>query len=196
MAAARWEYRLWQDAPLPLPAGDIEERTDVYILRRGMTARMIKLRDGRFDVKELTAQEDGLQRWRPAPRRPFPLATGPVAAALCLNEDERRLLGPCQTCPDTLVARLKRGAGTRVVPVRKLRARQEYRGCSRETAQVLIEGLWYGCQTLEHTDPGHVLAAIDALGWPHGRNESYVERLLREPGPGQPATTSSSQRRP
>ena len=196
MGAARWEYRLWQDAPPPLSAGEIEERTDLYLVRPGMTGRMVKLRDGCFDVKNLIAQADGLQCWQPDPKLPFPLDSGAVAAALCLDAGERHLLGPRHDCAESLVERLERATRTRVVAVRKRRATQDQRGCTAETAQVRLEGLWYGCHALEHADPDRLLAAIDALGWPRCRNESYIERLGREPEQGQPATTSSSQCRP
>ena len=126
----------------------------------------------------------------------FPLGSGPVAAALCLAGDERRRLDRRHESPAALAAQLDEGTATRIVPVHKRRSKGEQHGCAAETVQVAIGDRWYGCQALEDADPERLHAAIAAMGWPQGRNESYVERLMREPDLLQPAMALSSQRRP
>ncbi len=190
MAAPRWEYRVWHDAPPPLPLEGIEERTDVYLLRPGMTARLVKLREGALDVKELIDTRNGLQRWKPAGRYGFPLDAGRLAAVLCLDKDERAGLGEALGSPEAATARLARCSTTAVVGVLKRRLLDEAFDCRRETAQVRFHGRWHGSRALEHERAEHVMQAVRALGWPEGTNESYADRLGRA---DQPATNSSSQ---
>lgn len=190
MAAPRWEYRVWHDAPPSLPTTGIEERTDVYLLRPGMTARLIKLRNDALDVKELIDCDDGLQRWKPAGRHGFPLDAGRLAAALCLDREERAALGPELASAEAAAERVAQRTATRVVSVLKRRMQDEVFDCRRETTQVQVYGRWYGSRALEHVRAERVLRTIAALGWPQAANESYAERLARE---DQPAMASSSQ---
>jgi hypothetical protein len=190
VAAPRWEYRVWHDAPPPLPLGPVEERTDIYLLHRAMTARMVKVREGMLDVKEMVDCSGGLQRWMPAGRYGFPLGAGQLAAVLCLDQSERAILGEDLSSPEVLRERLAQGTGTAIVSVSKRRVLDEVHDCRRETAQVRIHGRWHGSQVLEHPRAERVRSAIRALGWPEAANESYAQRLGRE---DQPAMASSSQ---
>lgn len=193
MATARWEFRQWQESPPPLPAENIEDRTDIYLLRPGLTARLVKLRDDHLDVKELIEVDGELQRWKPAACSPFPLDAGQVAAALCLNQGERRRLYGRLGNPADLIERLRGESATMIAEVFKRRVLGDVFDCRRETTQVRIAGAWYGSRALENVDADNLRRAMRGLGWPEIANESYGQRLLRAL---QPATAARSQRSP
>lgn len=190
--APRWEYRIWRDASSVLPAGRTEERTDIYLLRPGLGARLVKLREGRFDVKDLHETQDGLELWQPRGARSFPVPAGQVAAALCLDPRARRCLDRRFEGAATLLAALDRCSDVTAVPLHKRRERWTEAGCPGETVQVLFRDAWYESRALEHENPAVVEAAITALGWQDLPNVNYGAWLARALAHDQPAMARTS----
>jgi len=191
-SAPRWEYRIWCDLPSALPRGSLEERTDTYLVRPGLQGRMVKLRDGRFDVKDLHEVEDGMELWQPREPRGFPLPAGQVAAALVLDDTMRRGLDRRFEGPATLQASLRRGTDVTPVALHKRRVRWTEAGCQGETVQVLLDDVWHESRALEHEDRRLLGRTVDALGWRLHRNESYGAWLARSGSGDQPAMLATS----
>lgn len=188
----RWEYRIWRDVPSVLPAGRTEERTDIYLLRPGLGARLVKLREGRFDVKDLHDTAQGMELWQPRTARGFPLSAGQVAAALCLDPKVRRCLDRRFEGAATLLAALDRCSDVGAVALHKRRVRWTEADCPGETVQVLFRDAWYESRALEHEDPAVVDCALTALDWHDLPNVNYGAWLARALAHDQPAMTRTS----
>src|SRR5215471_13657300 len=84
---ARWEWRSFgrrfgnAEARLAaLPPGEVQESDEIYLLTG--SGDNVKVRDDLMDVKVLRAvNADGLERWTPVLKAPFPMAPADAAKA-------------------------------------------------------------------------------------------------------------------
>ena len=182
----RWEWRAFAgrfDADVDrlfdgLPTERVDESDETYLVSPHSDAS-VKVRAGLVDVKTLVETgDDGLQRWQPSLKAPYPLpadAVGVVARALGVAvpplERERYTR-------DQLVDELVR-PHPELLPVRvhKHRAHYSLGGCLAERSEVRSE---HGAQrtiAVESEDAGLVRAAVRELGFDVRANVSLPREL-------------------
>jgi exopolyphosphatase/guanosine-5'-triphosphate,3'-diphosphate pyrophosphatase len=147
----RWEWRTFGDdlASAQARLGDperVEESDERYILSTVSDAS-VKLRDGRFDVKELLeVDDDGLEQWRPVLKAEFPLAAedaGTISAALGMP-----------------IA----GAAATALNVHKRRAHHTVGGCRAEATELHTHAGMVRTLAVEGEEPAHVIEMVRRLG--------------------------------
>jgi exopolyphosphatase / guanosine-5'-triphosphate,3'-diphosphate pyrophosphatase len=174
----RWEWRAFAhgvpraDAAFNAMApASVEESDELYLLAPG--GDNVKVRDGLVDIKVLRETDaDGLQRWEPILKVPFPLDG---EAARTVFRALRRALPPIPPYGLTLdavmaAAEADAPGGPRAVRVRKRRARYTVAGCQAERSVLEAGGHRTTSIAVESTDPAEVVAAVDVLGLRHYRN--------------------------
>jgi len=186
----RWEWRIFAPAPSAtiaaafasseaLPASPAASE-EVYILSAAASAN-VKIRADHLDVKVLEdASPDGLERWRPVLKRPFPIDHG-------VWELIWRVWGVPQPISSrreyTVQQLLNEVAGAapalRAVAVTKRRTRLTAHGCPGERASLAVEGQSIETFALEHEDPALVASAVHALGLETIASTNYPAALKR-----------------
>lgn len=180
----RWEWRVFGHR-FPLADAEFAARTptgvqdgdELYLL--APSGDNVKVRDGLLDIKVLREVDaDGLQRWSPILKAPFPLSIDDALAAyrsLAVGDPAR------QSVPLTL-EELLRGvtapAGpVRTVSVRKHRVRYAIGGCLSEVADIELDGHRTRTVAVEGEDAAAVLATVRSIGLGGYRNTSYPDGL-------------------
>ncbi len=169
MIVPRWEWRTFARG---LPAIDhlfegersVEESDELYLL--APDGDNVKVRDGLMDIKVLREVDpDGLQRWEPVLKAPFPLSE---EAARTVFQGLRRPVADIPVGELTLDAVLDAaGVGTpggpRALRVHKQRTRCTVVGCPAERAVFEVGGHRATSIAIESADPTLVVAAVRAL---------------------------------
>jgi exopolyphosphatase/guanosine-5'-triphosphate,3'-diphosphate pyrophosphatase len=183
----RWEWRTFgQDFGAAekqfgiLTAENIQTSEEIYFVAAGTDAN-VKVRDQLVDIKVLEEVDaNGLERWRPVLKAPFPVAGSVVAqvrAALGLPAD------PAQTedlTLDRLTSELAPPGGpVHVIHVHKTRSRYRVDKSAAEMTDVVANGREIRTVAIEDADPAKVIAAVRAMGLAGYKNTSYP-RGLRE----------------
>ena len=184
----RWEWREFGQVSGPaesrlasLAPERVDESDDVYLLAPGSDAS-VKVRDGLMDVKHrLGVDEEGLERWAPVMKSPFPLSESDAGFVL-------ETLGSAPPSVD-------RGAGTieeladagrdlRVVDVHKRREHYMLGGCMVELSELRTDRGATRTIAVESEDPGSVVAAVRELGFDPHRNVCVARGLKALVGVG------------
>lgn len=167
----RWEWRTFgthfgvaEARFATLTPGAVQESEELYLL--GGSGANVKVRDDLMDIKILReTNADGLERWEPVMKAPFPLPAadaGEVLRALGLptppfTRDTYTL--------DQFIAEIALPGGLlRPVPVRKRRARYKVDGCSSELTEVRSEGRITRTIAIEGEDAAAVALAVASVG--------------------------------
>jgi exopolyphosphatase/guanosine-5'-triphosphate,3'-diphosphate pyrophosphatase len=177
----RWEWRTFGgdvdniEASLPgVFDGEAQESEERYFLGPG--GGNIKVRDDLMDVKVLReVNADGLERWEPVLKAPFPLSTADVrvvveALGLAMPTLERE-----SYTLDEMAALL--GGSVRELEIGKRRVRGSIGGCMAEIAAVTAGGETTRTFAIESEDADAVVSALGDLGLSDAPNVSYPRAL-------------------
>jgi exopolyphosphatase/guanosine-5'-triphosphate,3'-diphosphate pyrophosphatase len=182
----RWEWRAFGDdlggpgnAFAALAPDRVEDSRDVYVLSRCSDAS-VKIRDELLDVKRrLAVADDGLERWVPVLKAPFPLSAANVATMLAeLGTPTRDMERSAYGLDDLLDEIVAPNADLRVAEVSKHRAHYTTGGCMAELSEMRTDGRTTVTVAVESEDDERVRAALRALGL-GGRPVVCVARGLR-----------------
>jgi len=181
----RWEWRTFgqefgaaEQRFAALAALKVQQSEEVYLVSSASDAN-VKVRDQLMDIKILEQVDaNGLERWRPVLKEPFPLAAAAVKKV-------RAALGlPAVPHPadslslDRLLAELAPSDGPiHVVEVQKRRARYQIQGCLAELTDVVADGKKVRTVAIEDADAAKVIAAVRAIGLEGLPNTSYPRGL-------------------
>jgi exopolyphosphatase/guanosine-5'-triphosphate,3'-diphosphate pyrophosphatase len=182
----RWEWRAFgddlggpDDGFAALAPERVDDSRDLYVLSLRSDAS-VKVRDGLLDVKRrLAVADDGLERWVPVLKAPFPLSATAVATMFdalgTAAPDGERGASGLEELLDEIVAP---HADLRAAMVRKRRARYTVEGCMAELTEMrTAEGATLTV-AVESEDDERVRAAVRALGL-DGRPVTCVARGLK-----------------
>ena len=142
----RWEWRTFgRPGPVADEAFDaaeasaVAESDETYFLT-GSGAN-VKIRDELVDIKLLReTDENGLERWEPVLKRPFPLGAADLATvAEAMGIDAaREVARGADVSYDDFLAIVGRDANARIVPVHKRRIRYTIGGCMKKLLLALV----------------------------------------------------------
>ena len=179
----RWEWRVFARQPqraaeafAKLTPTGVAESDETYFLS-GSTAN-VKIRDELIDIKILReVDDDGLERWEPVLKRPFPLSSTDLGTVL----DALGIANPGGTAETTSLdafhAIVDAAPNVRTVPVHKRRVRYSIGGCMAERSELEAAGLTAITIAVEATDRQAVLAAVESLGLEDFLNTNYLTGL-------------------
>jgi exopolyphosphatase/guanosine-5'-triphosphate,3'-diphosphate pyrophosphatase len=180
----RWEWRAFarrfpstEDAVSGSPHGAPEESDELYLVSDG--DGNVKVRDDLMDVKALREVDaDGLERWEPVMKEPFPLAGDSAARVF----DALGLSAPAPsrdayTLDQLLEELVEPNDAIRTVRVTKRRTRYTYEGCMAEVADVRAEGRSSRTIAIESERAPDVVEAVRRAGLDRYVNTSYPRGL-------------------
>ena len=185
MIVPRWEWRTFSE-----PFGEADGRFDALTPEREQTSdetyavtaaseASAKVRDGLVDVKRLEeVSEDGLQRWRPVLKAPYPLSAEQVAVLLDALAVDAPPLARAEYTREQLVEELLRPVpGLVALRVHKHRAHYTVSGCMAERSEISTEHGARRTIGIESEDPDLVRAVVRELGLDGRANVSLPREL-------------------
>ncbi len=179
----RWEWRtfgpLFPTADETFASSDpsaVAESDETYFL--SAAAANVKIRDDLVDIKVLRETDaDGLERWEPVLKRPFPLSADDLATVLdALGIGDAASPGG-EVSREAFQAIVDADPGIRTVAVHKRRVRYTIGGCMAERSEIEAGGRSTLTIAVEATDKAAVLAAVESLGLDDFLNTSYPDGL-------------------
>ena len=179
----RWEWRTFaadlrsaDETFARLEPSAVAESDETYFLAPG--GENVKVRDELIDIKVLREVDaDGLERWEPVLKSPFPLTQEQVGTVLSsLKCSESAATRGAATQAD-LEAIVEAQPGARVVPVHKSRVRYTVGGCMAERSELRVGGRTVTTIAVESTDAAAVVAAVASLGLADYLNTNYPDGL-------------------
>ena len=181
----RWEWRTFghhfpkADAVFEtLEPSAVAESDETYFLSPAATAN-VKIRDDLIDIKVLREVDaNGLERWEPVLKRPFPLAPDDLATvldAIGIARDGGTDGG--ETPLERFLAIVDGDPQARTVPVHKRRVRYTVNGCMAERSEVEAGGRSSLTIAVESTDRPAVVEAVRSLGLGDYLNTNYAAGL-------------------
>jgi exopolyphosphatase/guanosine-5'-triphosphate,3'-diphosphate pyrophosphatase len=182
----RWEWRAFGeafDAAEKSLAGRspprLQESDELYLLSVHSDSS-VKVRDGLMDVKHLEEVDDeGLERWMPVMRAPFPLSAADVGSVLAtLGVAEPALARTAYTLDELVEELVRPRAQLRAVPVHKRRKHHTFDGRMAEVTELRADGGTARTIAVESEDPARVSATVRELGL-GGRPNVSVARGLK-----------------
>jgi len=181
----RWEWRTFghrfpnADAVFEtLEPSAVAESDETYFLSPAAKAN-VKIRDALIDIKVLREVDaDGLERWEPVLKRPFPLAAEDLATVLeSIGIAHTGANGGGETSLEQFLAIVDADPGARTVPVHKRRVRYTVNGCMAERSEVEAGGHTSLTIAVESTDKPAVVEAVRSLGLGDFLNTNYAAGL-------------------
>ena len=181
----RWEWRTFGHR---FPAADavfatlepsaVAESDETYFLSPAASAN-VKIRDELIDIKVLREVDaDGLERWEPVLKRPFPLSPDDLGTVLDAIGIARGAAAPTgATSEDEFLALVEADPQARSVPVHKRRVRYTLNGCMAERSEVDAGGRTALTIAVESTDRPAVVVAVESLGLGDYVNTNYAAGL-------------------
>jgi exopolyphosphatase / guanosine-5'-triphosphate,3'-diphosphate pyrophosphatase len=178
----RWEWRTFGERFGPadellaeLATTDPLESDELYLLSSSAPDANVKVRDDVMDVKVLREVDaDGLQRWEPTMKEPFPLAAEVVGRVF----DALGLATPALRGEGYGLGELVEPHGAiRAVRLHKRRRRFTIDGCAGESTDVETEGRSTRSVAVESEDAAAVVTAVRALRLDPFVNTSYPRGL-------------------
>ncbi len=178
----RWEWRTFEDrSPVPdafarLEPTGVQESDELYLLTSDL--QNVKIRDDLLDIKVLREVDaDGLERWEPVLKVPFPI---PVDQATELQAILGTHRPTTQTLSlETFLDEVTAPAGpARAIQVHKRRVRYRIGGCTSEVTDLVVDGHATRTIAIESEDAAAVVAAIRSAGL-HGYTNTSYPRGLR-----------------
>jgi exopolyphosphatase/guanosine-5'-triphosphate,3'-diphosphate pyrophosphatase len=180
----RWEWRTFGDefeeAGKRLASFEphLNESDEIYLLSVNGDAS-IKLRDGLVDVKRLEdVNDDGLERWIPVMKAPFPLSARDAQTVLKrAGESDVKLERGTYTAEQFGRDIVQPNPALRTAAVRKVRHRYVIDTCMVENSVFEVESQTIHTIAIESPDPALVCATIDRLGLTGRRNVNVARGL-------------------
>jgi exopolyphosphatase/guanosine-5'-triphosphate,3'-diphosphate pyrophosphatase len=180
----RWEWRTFgsqfgiaETRFAELTPGAVQESDELYLL--GGSGAIVKVRDELMDIKVLReVSADGLERWEPIMKQPFPLKAADAAkvfesvglAAPQLARDAYTL--------DQLIGEAVAPSGLlHPVRVHKRRVRYTVGGCTSELSEVRADGRATRTIAIEAEDAAAVVSAVASVGLRGYFNTNYAQGL-------------------
>jgi exopolyphosphatase / guanosine-5'-triphosphate,3'-diphosphate pyrophosphatase len=167
----RWEWRTFgaqfgiaERKFAELTPGAVQESDELYFLGGSGDANA-KVRNDLLDIKVLReVNADGLERWEPVMKQPFPIPAADVAkvfasVGMAAPEIDRQTYNLDQFA-DVFIAR----SGAQAVEVHKRRVRYTVGGCTSELTDVQAGGRQTRTIAIEGEDADAVLAAVASVG--------------------------------
>jgi len=188
----RWEWRTFGDdlatdgSPFTgLPSEGVQESDELYLISLG-SDECIKVRDDLMDVKHLEeVNEDGLERWQPILKAPFPLAAAQLASVLdSLRADHPPLARAAYTVDQLLEEVVGPSPELRAVSVHKHREHYLLNGCMAELTDVTIDEGSTRTIAIESEDAELVAATVGEVGFSPDTNVSFPRGLKKLTGFG------------
>ncbi len=186
---SRFEFRAWAANLAAVEARlrrlaeplQVRESDELYIVSTANDETNVKIRHGLLDIKTLAERRQGLERWRPEPKRPFPLAAAVLrdeimpALGVAPPRLEREAYG-LEALLDEVVGPLPA-----LLPVEVSKRRHGFAldGCTAEFAEVAIRDVRLQTAAVEAADPAAVLAAMDRLALSGYDNICYPRAIKR-----------------
>ncbi len=178
----RWEWRTFgtcfgiaEARFAELTPTGVQESDELYVLGAG--SANVKVRDELLDVKVLRAVDaNGLERWEPVMKAPFPLSAADMASAYTflglaapgLNRDAYTL---AQFASDLSAA------GATSVRVHKRRVRYTVGGCTSELTDISADGKHTRTIAIESEDAAAVISAVASVSLSGFFNTNYSRGL-------------------
>jgi exopolyphosphatase/guanosine-5'-triphosphate,3'-diphosphate pyrophosphatase len=177
----RWEWRTFgahfgiaETRFAELTPGAVQESDELYFL--GGSRANVKVRDDLLDIKVLReVNAEGLERWEPVMKQPFPLPAADVAkvfASLGLAVPE--LVRKAYTFEQFTAEIVAPTMALRSVRVHKRRGRYSVGGCTSELTDVRAEGRFTRTIAIEAEDAAAVFAAVASVGLGGYLNTNYA----------------------
>lgn len=186
----RWEWRTFDRELGPAAAtlaaqtpDQVVESSELYVVP-AEGGDVVKVRDGLMDVKHLhEVDRQGLERWSPVLKAPFPLSSDDVAAVLVALGVETRdpLMRSTYSLAELLTEVFEPHPALACVSVHKTRRRYHVDGCPAELTDVRADVRSGGVSTrtiaVESESAEQVVAVVERLGlWPRA-NVNYAREL-------------------
>ena len=181
----RWEWRAFGESFgeaekqfAALPAGDIEESDELYLLSSVLDDN-VKVRYGLMDIKKLEqVNADGLEQWKPVMKDSFPLPATEAKKVFEVLGVPAPPMSRTDYTLDQFVDELVPAAkNLMAVRVHKKRTRYKLDGCMAELADINADGKETRTVALELEDPARVIATVRKLGLGSLKNTSYPRGL-------------------
>ena len=189
----RWEWRTFgksfgpaEEVFAALTPKGVQDSEEIY-LYAGQVGRVVKIRDGLMDVKELKAvNPKGLEQWVPIMKEGFPIAADAVKSVY-----EELGVGVPPLERDTysfeqLLNEVLEPSGVHEMKIRKHRVRYTLGGCSAELTDLDIAGHPLRTIAIESEDPDAVVAAVIEAGLADRLNHNFnqgIAAYLEDKGP-------------
>jgi len=183
----RFEFRCWGDdlsAQRAALDGDWtfkgEEPSGETYLLGGADRFAVKIRDGRFEVKEKLRREGRLELWRPVAGIAFPLSMDELAPWLeqAFGLSGEATAGEQDLDADALADFLSRHRAGHAFPVEKSRRRYELAGVLAEHVVVRAAGRRLETVAVEGEEPTAVHTGMRLLRVEDQDNQAYPAKLL------------------
>ena len=178
----RWEWRtfgphfgLAETRFAELTPTAVQESDELYLLGEG--GANVKVRDDLLDIKVLREVDgNGLERWEPVTKQPFPLSAADAARALTsLGLRAPRLKRDAYSL-DQLLELTAPGAVSHPT-VHKRRVRYTVGGCTSEFTDILADGKATRTIAIESEDAAAVVSAVASMGLGGFFNTDYAHGL-------------------
>jgi exopolyphosphatase/guanosine-5'-triphosphate,3'-diphosphate pyrophosphatase len=179
----RWEWRTFgasfavaEARFAALKSTSVQDSDELYFLAGGNAN--VKVRDDLMDVKVLREVDaNGLERWEPVMKEPFPLPAADVARVCALlGLTKPRLAREAYTF-EQLVSEHAPARALRQVNVRKHRVRYAIGGCVAELSDIYADGKKSRTIAIEAEDASAVRAAVASMGLSGFFNTNYARGL-------------------
>jgi exopolyphosphatase/guanosine-5'-triphosphate,3'-diphosphate pyrophosphatase len=181
----RWEWRTFgkhfgiaENRFAKMKPTEVQESDELYII--GENGGNVKIRDDLMDLKVLREVDaQGLERWEPAMKKPFPLPRSDVIAVFAsLSANVGELTRDSYTLQQLLDEVVKPCSVLRSVPVHKRRVRYRVNGCPSEVTDIRVGERTTRSIAIESEDASAVVSAVASVGLSGYLNTSYPRGLL------------------
>jgi exopolyphosphatase / guanosine-5'-triphosphate,3'-diphosphate pyrophosphatase len=178
----RWEWRTFgrrfgpaEERFARMAPGAVQESDETYFLTGSKASA--KVRDGLMDIKILReVNAEGLERWEPVLKQPFPLAAADVARTLGLLGLDAGRLARAQYTVEQFVAEFP---SLRPLNVHKHRVRYTVGGCMAELSDIRADGRASRTIAIESENADAVLSAVASIGLQGYLNTNFPSGLRR-----------------
>ncbi|HEX8894506.1 MAG TPA: hypothetical protein VF783_14340 [Terriglobales bacterium] len=183
----RYEFRIWSESLTPLQqkleakAEARETRSQETYLISAVTEKCnAKIRAELMDIKVLTAEDRGLEQWRPILKAGFPLSNSAIAEQILPS---LQLTPPALTMDDYTMEEffqevVRKEPKIAVADVTKTRYQFNIGACAAEYSNITINKMPRDTVAVESTDPDAVLQLVRELGI-NEPNVSYIREIRR-----------------
>ena len=183
----RYEFRIWSESLTPLQqkleakAEARETRSQETYLISAVTEKCnAKIRAELMDIKVLTAEDRGLEQWRPILKAGFPLSNSASAEQILPS---LQLTPPALTMDDYTMEEffqevVRKEPKIAVADVTKTRYQFNIGACAAEYSNITINKMPRDTVAVESTDPDAVLQLVRELGI-NEPNVSYIREIRR-----------------
>src|SRR5262245_28002911 len=177
----RWEWRTFgshfgiaETRFAELTPGAVQESEELYFL--GGSGANVKVRDDLMDIKVLReVNADGLERWEPVMKQPFPLPAADAAKVFAsLGLTTPQLARDAYTLEQFIGEILALSGVLHPVRVHKRRVRYTVGGCTSELTEVRVEERSTRTIAIEAEDPAAVVSAVASVGLSGYINTNYA----------------------